>query len=274
MSDNIDYDELDRAVKAASSERSVKIQAQKTAATAAPVKRPVSRGTFMDFAPRRTVTTTRRVVHAVRVSAPRPAQIAPAAPKQIVRPAAKPVAKPIVRPAAKPVARPAAKPIVKPATKPVAKAAPAPVSKLANRPAVKPTTKTVAKPTVAPARPASKAVVANKPSVQKPAEPAKVATPNANNYSLGGRSPFMTNAKVEKRPLGSNIPETSASSLRSTHNVYSQKSPARATENAKKHIITQESEGKSGWIWTLIVIGVIAAGGALGYLLYLAIFAK
>ena len=92
-------------------------------------------------------------------------------------------------------------------------------------------------------------------------------------YSLGGRSPFMANTHVEKRPLGTNIPETSASALRSTRNVYSQKSPTRATENTHKHIVTQEPAGKSGWLWTLIVIAVIAAGGGLGYLAYLLIFA-
>jgi hypothetical protein len=101
----------------------------------------------------------------------------------------------------------------------------------------------------------------------------KREAPNANNYSLGGRSPFMANAKVVKRPLGANIPETSASALRSTHNVYSQKSPTRATENAKKHIVTQNSKKKSGWLWTLIVLAVIAAGGGLGYLTYLIVFA-
>ena len=83
----------------------------------------------------------------------------------------------------------------------------------------------------------------------------------------------MTNTHVEKRPLGANVPETSASALRSTRNVYSQKSPTRATENAHKHIVTQEPAGKSGWLWTLIVLGVIAAGGGLGYLAYLLIFA-
>lgn len=264
MSDNIDYDELDRAVRAASSARETAKEESKKASTqkpAAPAKRPVNRGAYMDFAPR-------RVAH-----------------KQVVRKTA--------------VVRPAPKAPVKEPTPVVAKKKPiaAPITRLMNRPAVKAEPKTVAKPTVAPARPASKPAMQPRPAAPapKPAAASRVEhqrpvakptpetapapaikrreAPNANNYSLGGRSPFMTNTHVEKRPLGTNIPETSASALRSTRNVYSQKSPTRATENAHKHIVTQEPAGKSGWLWTLIVLGVIAAGGGLGYLAYLLIFA-
>lgn len=245
MSDNIDYDELDKAVNAAISARNAtKAQstpAQKPVATPkAPQKaavKPAHRGVVMDFAPRKSASPA---------------------------PDKKPVAK-----------RPA----------------PAPIKRLVSRPAVKPVTKTVAKPTIAAARPVSKPVMrpAAKPVAKpapKPVEKAepkeepkpepilkKREAPNANNYSLGGRSPFMTNAKVEKRPLGKRIPETSTSALRSTHNIYSQKNPARATENAKKHIVTQDPKKQSGWLWTLIVLGVILAGGGLGYLAYLLVFA-
>ena len=234
MSDNIDYNELDKAVNAAISARN--------AAKAQPKAEPK-----------------------------------PATPRAPQKPAAKPVAK---------------------------KPTPAPISRLASRPAVKPVAKTITKPTVAAAKPVSKPVM--RPAPAKPAHPAQAAArpvlkpaakpaapatkpaakpvvatpvlkkreaPNANNYSLGGRSPFVPNTKVEKRPLGKNVPETSASALRSTRNVYSQKSPTRATENAKKHIITQDPKKKSGWLWTLIVLGVIAAGGGLGYLTYLLVFA-
>jgi hypothetical protein len=136
----------------------------------------------------------------------------------------------------------------------------------AARPVLKPAAKSAAPAPKPAAKPAAKATTAA--PVLKKRE-----APNANNYSLGGRSPFVLNTKVEKRPLGKNIPETSTSALRSTRNVYSQKSPTRATENAKKHIITQDPKKKSGWLWTLIVLGVIAAGGGLGYLTYLLVFA-
>lgn len=261
MSDNIDYDELDRAVKAASSARNAAQEESRKATTKKPEpsKRPVNRGAYMDFAPR-------RVVH-----------------KQVVR---KTVVKPAPRVAEQPSPAAAKK-------KPIA----APITRLMNRPAVKAEPKTIARPTVAPARPVSKPAlkpaahpapapqpatsrVEHQRPVAKPAPETAPApaikrreAPNANNYSLGGRSPFMTNTHVEKRPLGANIPETSASALRSTRNVYSQKSPTRTTENTRKHIVTQEPAGKSGWLWALIVIGVIAAGGGLGYLAYLLIFA-
>lgn len=258
MSDNIDYDELDRAVRAASSARETAKEESKKASTkkpAAPAKRPVNRGAYMDFAPRRVVRKT------------------------VVKPAPKITTEAPVPVTAK--------------KKPIA----APITRLMNRPAVKAEPKTIAKPTVAPARPASKPVMQPRPAAPapKPTAASRVEhqrptpkpapetapapalkrreAPNANNYSLGGRSPFVANTHVEKRPLGANVPETSASALRSTRNVYSQKSPTRATENAHKHIVTQEPAGKSGWLWTLIVLGVIAAGGGLGYLAYLLIFA-
>ena len=100
---------------------------------------------------------------------------------------------------------------------------------------------------------------------------AEAEAPNANNYSVGVRSPFLTDAKIEKRPLGTNIPETSVNNLTSTKNVYSQKSPIKK-KTTKKHTVVQAEHKTSGWVWTLIVLFVIAAGGALGYLAYLLVF--
>lgn len=102
-------------------------------------------------------------------------------------------------------------------------------------------------------------------------EQAEHEAPNANNYSIGVRSPFLTDAKVEKRPLGQNIPESSLSKLKSTKNVYSQKSPVNK-KHVDKHTIVQTEHKTSGWVWTLIVLFIIIAGGALGYLAYLLVF--
>ncbi|MCQ2570947.1 MAG: hypothetical protein MJ154_01730 [Candidatus Saccharibacteria bacterium] len=280
MSDNIDYSELDRAVNEAMNARKVaKAQPQKAAEPVKPATTPISeepkkpaakpvqRGIMMDFAPR----SKSPVVNKVPVSKP----VAKATP---VRPTVKTVEPIIARPV-KRVAKPVTKPVAKPVAKPAEKPAPAP-----GKPAPRPIPARPAHPAQANARPVlskkptAKAVEAPKEEpVKKEAAPTPVPkkreAPNANNYSLGGRSPFMANTKVEKRPLGHNVPETSASALRSTHNVYSQKSPIRATENAKKHIIAQDPKGKSGWLWTLIVLAVIAAGGGLGYLAYLLVFA-
>ncbi len=261
MSDNINYDELDKAVNAAINAKHA-AKEQPKPAVAKPqlaVKRPASRGMFMDFAPvnaRRVVVKKTIETHTIaRVAANPATKATPAITRPRIAPAQKPVARPVP---ARPVAKPApiraaaqtfpARPIAKPAPRPTQAH---PVLKVAEKPAPKPTQA--------------------QPVLKKAAEPA----PNANNYSLGVRSPFLnTDAKVEKRPLGNNIPETSTSALRSTRNVYSQKSALKNTEAAKKHIVTEGGKKKSGWLWALIVLAVIAAGGGLGYLAYLIVFAK
>lgn len=268
MSDNIDYDELDKAVFAAINARQTTKAPVKPVAKPAP-KAPVRRGMFMDFAPvnaRKTVVR-RSVETRTVVATPRPAAPARPAARVAANPAAK-VAPAISRPkAAAPIARP--RPGVHPTAKPLIRPAQAP--KLAAKPVAKPVAKPAPKPAPKPVEEEPKPILAKKPAAKT-----EEKAPNANNYSLGVRSPFMKspNVKVEKRPLGNNIPEASASSLRSTHNVYSQKSALKNTEAAQKHIITQGETKKSGWLWTLIVIAVIAAGGGLGYLAYLLVFAK
>ena len=289
MSDSINYDELDKAVNAAINAKQAAKAQPKPAVAKAPqaAKKPASRGMFMDFAPvnaRRVVVKKTIETHTIaRVAANPATKATPTIPRPRVTPAPKLVARPVqARPAmARPVTKPApiraaaqafpARPAQTPA-RPAAQTFPARPAQAPARTAAKPVTP---KPTQA--RPALK--VAEKPApkittakpVLKAAEPA----PNANNYSLGVRSPFLnTDAKVEKRPLGNNIPETSASALHSTRNVYSQKSALKNTEAAKKHIVTEGGKKKSGWLWALIVLAVIAAGGGLGYLAYLIVFAK
>ena len=265
MSDSINYDELDKAVTAAINAKQAAKSEPKPAAKPVAVKpqlpkKPASRGMFMDFAP---INNSRRVVIKKTVETRTIARVA-ANPATKATPA---IARPRITPARPVQARPIAKPIAKPA---------APIRAAAQTFPARPVTKPAPKPTQA--QPALK--VAEKPT-PKPTQAQPVlkkaveAAPNANNYSLGVRSPFLnTDAKVEKRPLGSNIPETSTSALRSTRNVYSQKSALKNTEAAKKHIVTEGGKKKSGWLWALIVLAVIAAGGGLGYLAYLIVFAK
>ena len=249
MSDNIDYAELDKAV----SEAAAKDRA--TAATAP--RRPINtagskpHGQYMDFVNRRP-----QPVPAKRPLAP-----------------AKPV---VAKPVARPIARPTAPTMVK-------RAASAPHPAIAH-PVAQPT---LHHPTQSSTLSQQHSVAAQiehkqqlqqqheetaKATVERPEPVNKAATsPNANNYSLGGRSPFMTNTKVEKRPLGHNVPETNVSTLHSTKNIYSQKSPSKLNRHAK-HTVTEAPKKHSGWLWTLIVLLVIAAGGGLGYLAYLLVF--
>ena len=209
MSDNIDYDELDKAVNEAIKSRAAakpaaKSVVKKTTApsvnvvrntTTKPAPKPVNHGYYMDFVAKRPAHT------------PRP--VAPVAKPVTPRPVARPIAQPRpVRPAMRPdVMRPVARPVAKPvAPRPVAtKPAPA-----------------VARPSVAQQIQQKQQVAQTKaaPAPAKPAEPKPVVkaepkAPNANNYSLGGRSPFLTDTKVEKRPLGNNIPETNATTVHS-----------------------------------------------------------
>jgi hypothetical protein len=290
MSDNIDYDELDKAVKAAATARDAAKAAPKPKAeaeapkvaprkTPAPAKRPLTRGVAIDFAPQRILHNAPRPaaktipVRPVAKPAPINRLMSRPAPKQVAKTIAKPTVAP-ARPVSKPQLRPATpRQVAKPVAKPAAVPRPATPKPVAKPVAPKPVAHRPATPLPA-AKPAAPKAPAPRPATPKPApKPATHAAPNANNYSLGGRSPFVANTKVEKRPLGLNVPDTSASSIRSTHNTYSQKSPTRATENAKKHIVTQEPKKKSGWLWALAVLGIIVAGGAVGMLAYLLVFA-
>ncbi|MFV0485056.1 MAG: hypothetical protein ACK5MU_02390 [Candidatus Saccharimonadales bacterium] len=101
-------------------------------------------------------------------------------------------------------------------------------------------------------------------------------SPNANNFSIGGRSPFIRDAKVDKRPLGPNVPESNAGAIRSTKNVYSQKTPlkAGAGDTPGRSVITVAApKKKSGWLWAALTLGIIVAGGGIGLLAYM-IFAQ
>lgn len=91
--------------------------------------------------------------------------------------------------------------------------------------------------------------------------------PDANNYSLGGKSPFIPDAKVEKRPLGDFVPDDNARGVRSTKNVYGQRTPTKQESTSQKPLVVAEKK-KSGWIWALITLLVLAAGCGLGYLAY------
>jgi len=93
--------------------------------------------------------------------------------------------------------------------------------------------------------------------------------PDANNYSLGGRSPFIPDAKVEKRPLGDFIPEDSTRAVKSTRNVYSQRTPVEQKVPDVKTIVVDTPKKKSGWIWVLITLLVIIIGGGLGWLAFI-----
>ena len=272
MSDNIDYAELDKAVNEAIKSNQAAHPVAKSSAKPVVKNTTVPRphGQFMDFVPRPAgAPIAKPVAHPVLKPAVKTTTTLSKPTHPVAKPAARPVAKPIARPVAKPVA---AKPVAHPAVHRAVATHPNVSARMAQHQAtVKPVAKTATKPV---------AKLATKPVATKPAEAAKPVvrksteekTPNANNYSLGGRSPFLTDAKVEKHPLGKHVPETSSSALKSTKNTYSQKAPSK-TAHAKKHIVTEAPKKHTGWLWALVVLLVIAAGGGLGYLAYILVFA-
>lgn len=307
MSDNIDYAELDRAVneaiknRSASAQSSIKTAAKPVAKAAIkPVAKTASRPTTRTTSQSVTVKTTPARSHGqfMDIMMPRATTSHSATPRAI-----KPVAKTAPRPAIKPLARTTTPPV---ATKITAMPRPAitthsakvaAATPRASRPSVatqiqqrqqrvatqpypptrpqsvRPTSANSSTTQTAPAR-STQTPTRTPISTQTPADTTKTTAPNANNYSLGVRSPFITNAKVEKRPLGTDIPETAASAIHSTKNIYSAKSPSKSTKAAKKHMVTEAPKKHSGWLWTLLVLLVIAAGGGLGYLAYILVFAN
>ena len=250
MSDNIDYDELDKAVTEAIKARSSKKTTTSKAAAKPAAPKNISKA------------QTVPVGHKVKIPAPRP-QPAHQYMDFVRRPAA-------VTP--KPVQLIPNAAVQRPATTIHRSAAPAPkpVQRLVATKATAasmPQYRTAAKPVVRAAAPAPKPVA-------KPA-PKTAPISNADNYSIGGRSPFLTDKKVEKTPLGKNTQQSSVNSIESTKNTYSQKSPIKLKgKTEKKHIVTEGSKEKSGWLWAFIVLLVVAAGGGAGYLTYLLFFAK
>ncbi len=273
MSDNINYDELDKAVnkaiKANSKKAAPKASANISTPSAKVVAKPATsrpHAQYMDFVRR---APNKIIHHSKPVTIPEPQPTV--APKPATRPKAKlRAAAPVVAPkparlipnaATKPATPVIRKTVAKPATANMPQYRTASANARVAAKAAAQTPKAEPAPAPAPAKPAVK-------PAEKPAP--KYTAPNANNFSLGGKSPFLTNAQVEKTPLGKNPQQTSANSIESTKNTYSQKSPL-ASKIAKKHIITEEPKGSSGWMRVLAVILMIAAGLGLGLLAWLII---
>lgn len=98
-----------------------------------------------------------------------------------------------------------------------------------------------------------------------PTEPTEPA-PNPDNFITGGSSPFIENAVVEKRPLGDYVPEGSPSAVKSTKNVYSQRSVLNSLPKQDDFTaeIVPDAPKKSNFLYFVIVLIVIALGAAAG----------
>lgn len=302
MSGKIDYDELDRAVSQASKTQSSKATKIGTKDFIAEKQSYTPRTRYMDFIarPRKKLTAKAAEPKAAQVNTkPAPKTIAPQEPHRVARFAPASAGMPNYRiasshPATKPHSiptKPLAQPAPVPTVKPVAKAAPiSAVKSVAHSP--KPATiKTPAQPVItkptahlASAKLAPKTAQSESEKIQarntataataaaKALEKAP-SSPNANNYSLGVRSPFIRNdAKVEKRPLGSSSEYVQDDKV--GKNTYEAEKPsvkdkdAKSKKSKKTKVARNKDQKSKGWVWPLIIVLIIAAGGGLGYLAY------
>lgn len=287
MSGKIDYDELDRAVSRASQSSQAKTKSVASKDFIAEKQAYAPRTRYMDFIarPRKKVAVKAAEPKPIQVNTkPAPNAVQPQEPRRVARFAPASAGMPNYRvasshPATKPHSiptKPAAQPAPISAVKPVARITkPAPITKTPAQPIAKPVARVATtKPVVAP-KPAQSEV--EKIQAKNTAAAANAAakalekapsSPNANNYSLGVRSPFIRNdAKVEKRPLGSGSEYVQDDMV--GKNTYEPKAKEDAAKSKKATKVAKSKKQKNnGWIWPLIIILIIAAGGGLGYLAY------
>ena len=100
--------------------------------------------------------------------------------------------------------------------------------------------------------------------------------PNPDNYIVGGHSPFLENAIVEKRPLGDYVPETNQQAVESTKNVYSQRSVLQSTPEVDDFAteIVPTPAKKSGLLWFFLVLLILGLGAAAGAAAWYFFYAK
>ncbi len=112
----------------------------------------------------------------------------------------------------------------------------------------------------------------------KPAEKPSSA-PDGNAYSLGGKSPFLSHYKIDKRPLSNSVPAKKPESYEKlsflgvneepTHhkNIYDKKSSdsAKTDDQSKKSVrIVDDSDKKRGFpVWAIIIVTILL-GAAVG----------
>lgn len=286
MSDNIDYNELDRAVREVTRARSKSSSAPKSPSTPqkvsvnttpkATVQAP-RRRTYMDFVgkiPRRKTPAVKTETETEKPK--RVAHFATATPSMPNYRTASSVTRTTTTPT--PVKRVAA-PVVQKATpvkrvaKPVAAPKPVITKAVPAKPVVQPAAVIAPKPEVDTVQAKETATAAKSAAATLAKGPSERSAPNANNYSLGVRSPFLrpdASSKVTKRPLGAG-----ASSSEFVHedeipeeNEY-EKAPSKKDRKAKKTKVAKDGKEKPGWLWAIIILLIIAAGGGLGYLAWL-----
>lgn len=192
------------------------------------------------------------------------------------------------------ISRPAAKRV--PTTSKVVAPKPKKLSTLSAKKSVqKPTPKPVQKPVAKQPTPKvlgktpEKILSASSEKTQKPAPKPQDESPDNNFYSLGGKSPFLTNYSVDKRPLSNSIPKDNKKNFSKItyegdkvsepkeelprKNVYEKKSldtPSKKKETKERSPVTIiEDEGEKGGVPIIVIIILtIILGAAVGAGIY------
>ena len=182
----------------------------------------------------------------------------------------------IARPAAKPIARPQNRGRFMDFAPRSASTRPTTATHSPAKPvAMRPTTANIPQRSVA--KPASRIATVRKTTAAPRAETPAASRPSvaAKIQQKQQRVTTATAPKETPKPVAHTPKMTNAATVHSTKNIYSQKNPSKApVAKRKKHTVTEAPKSHSGWLWTLIVILVIASGAGLGYLAYLIVFAN
>lgn len=97
--------------------------------------------------------------------------------------------------------------------------------------------------------------------------------PDGNRYTLGGKSPFLVTAdQVDKRPLSNHLPEGTASSVKSTKNIYSRREILKVDKRPAPIITDAKTKDRSGLGLAIAIVVTLALGALVGTLAYLAFF--
>lgn len=113
-------------------------------------------------------------------------------------------------------------------------------------------------------------------------QPKKPDSPDANKYSLGGRSPFLTSVNVEKRPLSAYVPESNINSLKPApttpvKNSYREKVKNLLSDDSKEQsrqtmIISVPSKSERNSTLIIAIVLTVLLGALVGGLIYLLFF--
>lgn len=97
-------------------------------------------------------------------------------------------------------------------------------------------------------------------------QPARADAPDANQYSLGGKSPFLASVNVDKRPLSPSAPS------HPSKNVYQKAAVDAARASVAHTTVVPAAKDRSKLPMIALIILTVLLGAAVGAAAYLTIF--